>query len=135
MRAKECWTAGKWRTGAVHTGQRRILAPGAVDRVVRDQAILRIAKYRVSGFFRKEYQAAGLLYRCVCASGLALRHFVDGLRTYAVDFNEDFSALHGPTLKSQISYSARAIDYILLQYAAGTKIIVMGHSMEDATMQ
>ncbi|KZP13457.1 PGAP1-domain-containing protein [Athelia psychrophila] len=48
---------------------------------------------------------------------------------YTVDFNEDFSALHGPTLKSQISYSTRAIDYILSQYPAGTKLIVMGHSM------
>ncbi|KAF7970245.1 hypothetical protein HWV62_24492 [Athelia sp. TMB] len=48
---------------------------------------------------------------------------------YSVDFNEDFSALHGPTLDSQISYSSRAISFILSQYLAGTEIIVMGHSM------
>ncbi|KAI6040448.1 PGAP1-like protein-domain-containing protein [Pisolithus marmoratus] len=48
---------------------------------------------------------------------------------YAVDFNEDFSAFHGPTLDSQIAYTAAAIGYILSRYPPNTQIIVMGHSM------
>ncbi|KAG6891700.1 hypothetical protein C0992_010103 [Termitomyces sp. T32_za158] len=46
-----------------------------------------------------------------------------------VEFNEDLSAFHGPTLESQISYTSHAISYILSLYPPGTSIIVMGHSM------
>lgn len=46
-----------------------------------------------------------------------------------VEFNEDLSAFHGPTLDSQISYSSRAISYILSHYPPNTSIIIMGHSM------
>ncbi|KAF8827163.1 hypothetical protein HHX47_DHR5000989 [Lentinula edodes] len=45
------------------------------------------------------------------------------------DFNEDLSAFHGPTLKAQIEYCARAISYILSLYPPNTSIIIMGHSM------
>ncbi|KAI6166263.1 PGAP1-like protein-domain-containing protein [Pisolithus thermaeus] len=48
---------------------------------------------------------------------------------YAVDFNEDFSAFHGPTLDSQIAYTTAAIRYVLSRYPPDTQIIVMGHSM------
>ncbi|KAG6335296.1 hypothetical protein ID866_3800 [Astraeus odoratus] len=48
---------------------------------------------------------------------------------YAVDFNEDFSAFHGPTVDSQVAYTSAAINYILSRYPPGTQIIVMGHSM------
>ncbi|KAK2465990.1 hypothetical protein APHAL10511_001631 [Amanita phalloides] len=48
---------------------------------------------------------------------------------FAVEFNEDLSAFHGSTLKSQIEYTSRAIDYILSLYPPNTSIIVMGHSM------
>lgn len=48
---------------------------------------------------------------------------------FLVDFNEDFSALHGPTLLSQREYTSAAISYILSLYSPNTKIIVMGHSM------
>ncbi|KAL4076355.1 PGAP1-like protein-domain-containing protein [Scleroderma citrinum] len=51
------------------------------------------------------------------------------LDLYAVDFNEDFSAFHGPTLDSQIAYTSAAITYILSQYPPNTKMIIMGHSM------
>ncbi|KAJ7068697.1 PGAP1-like protein-domain-containing protein [Mycena amicta] len=54
---------------------------------------------------------------------------VKPLDFFAVEFNEDLSALHGPTLEAQTVYTARAIDYILSLYPAGTKITVMGHSM------
>ncbi|KAI5993604.1 PGAP1-like protein-domain-containing protein [Pisolithus albus] len=48
---------------------------------------------------------------------------------YAVDFNEDFSAFHGPTLDSQIAYTTAAVRYVLSRYPPDTQIIVMGHSM------
>ncbi|KAF5393191.1 hypothetical protein D9757_001207 [Collybiopsis confluens] len=48
---------------------------------------------------------------------------------FAVDFNEDLSAFHGPTLQSQTEYCARAVSYILSLYPADTTIIIMGHSM------
>ncbi|GAW00800.1 PGAP1-domain-containing protein [Lentinula edodes] len=48
---------------------------------------------------------------------------------FAADFNEDLSAFHGPTLKAQIEYCARAISYILSLYPPNTSIIIMGHSM------
>lgn len=47
----------------------------------------------------------------------------------AVDFNEDLSAFHGPTMDSEIEYTSRAISYILSLYPPGTQIIIMGHSM------
>jgi pimeloyl-ACP methyl ester carboxylesterase len=46
-----------------------------------------------------------------------------------VEFNEDLSAFHGPTIDSQIEYCAAAISYILSHYPPNTRIIVMGHSM------
>ncbi|KAH9943147.1 PGAP1-domain-containing protein [Epithele typhae] len=52
-----------------------------------------------------------------------------GLDFFAVEFNEDLSAFHGPTIDTQIAYASKAIDYILSQYPTGTSIIVMGHSM------
>ena len=46
-----------------------------------------------------------------------------------VEFNEDLSAFHGPTLDAQIAYTSAAVKYILSQYPPDTQIIVLGHSM------
>ena len=46
-----------------------------------------------------------------------------------VDYNEDLSAFHGPTLDVEREYVTRAISYILSLYPKSTPIIVMGHSM------
>ncbi|KAG2157116.1 PGAP1-like protein-domain-containing protein [Suillus clintonianus] len=54
---------------------------------------------------------------------------IQPLDFFAVEFNEDLSAFHGPTLDSQIEYSSAAIRYILSHYPPNTRIIVMGHSM------
>ncbi|RDB19940.1 GPI inositol-deacylase [Hypsizygus marmoreus] len=54
---------------------------------------------------------------------------VKPLDFFAVEFNEDLSAFHGPTLDSQIAYISRAITYILSLYPANTSILIMGHSM------
>ncbi|KAJ6539751.1 PGAP1-like protein-domain-containing protein [Mycena capillaripes] len=48
---------------------------------------------------------------------------------FLVEFNEDLSAFHGPTLEAQTAYTSRAIAYILSLYPPGTSIIIMGHSM------
>lgn len=48
---------------------------------------------------------------------------------FAVEFNEDLSAFHGPTLESQIAYTTSAVRYILSLYPPNTTIIIMGHSM------
>ncbi|KAJ7129279.1 PGAP1-like protein-domain-containing protein [Mycena epipterygia] len=48
---------------------------------------------------------------------------------FAVEFNEDLSAFHGPTIEAQTAYTSRAVAYILSLYPPGTSIIVMGHSM------
>ncbi|KAH9899517.1 GPI-inositol-deacylase [Cubamyces lactineus] len=52
-----------------------------------------------------------------------------GLDFFAVEFNEDLSAFHGPTIDSETAYAARAIDYILSLYPPNTSILVLGHSM------
>lgn len=46
-----------------------------------------------------------------------------------MEFNEDLSAFHGPTIDTETAYTTRAIDYILSLYPEGTSIVVMGHSM------
>ncbi len=46
-----------------------------------------------------------------------------------VDYNEDLSAFHGPTLDVETAYASSAISYILSLYPTGTPIILMGHSM------
>lgn len=47
----------------------------------------------------------------------------------AVEFNEDLSAFHGPTLDSQIAYASATIEYVLSRYPPNTQIVVLGHSM------
>ena len=51
------------------------------------------------------------------------------LDVFAVEFNEDLSAFHGPTLLSERAYVSDAIRYILSLYPPKTSIVVMGHSM------
>ena len=51
------------------------------------------------------------------------------LDVFAVEFNEDLSAFHGPTLLSERTYVLDAIRYILSLYSPNTSIVVMGHSM------
>lgn len=46
-----------------------------------------------------------------------------------VEFNEDLSAFHGPTVEAETAYTSQAIAYILHLYPPGTQIIVLGHSM------
>ncbi|KZT24547.1 PGAP1-domain-containing protein [Neolentinus lepideus HHB14362 ss-1] len=54
---------------------------------------------------------------------------VKPLDFFALEFNEDLSAFHGPTLMAQTSYAHAAITYILSLYPRNTSIIVLGHSM------
>ncbi|KAK7049752.1 GPI inositol deacylase [Paramarasmius palmivorus] len=65
--------------------------------------------------------------------GTAAYEFVSrGLKPldfFAVEFNEDLSAFHGPTVEAQTDYTSQAIKYVLSMYPKDTKIIIMGHSM------
>ena len=47
----------------------------------------------------------------------------------SVDYNEDLSAFHGPTLDIETAYTSSAISYTLSLYPPDTRIIVMGNSM------
>ena len=51
------------------------------------------------------------------------------LDIFAVEFNEDLSAFHGPTLLTERTYALDAIRYILSLYPRNTSIVVLGHSM------
>ncbi|KAI0960310.1 hypothetical protein AcW1_004856 [Taiwanofungus camphoratus] len=48
---------------------------------------------------------------------------------FALEFNEDLSAFHGPTLDAETAYAHAAIAYILSLYPPSTTITVLGHSM------
>ncbi|PVG04365.1 PGAP1-domain-containing protein, partial [Serendipita vermifera] len=54
---------------------------------------------------------------------------------FTVEFNEDFSAIHPPTLLSQTEYSRQAVRYILSLYPKGTRVILLGHSMGGTVSQ
>ncbi|KAG9104891.1 GPI inositol deacylase [Ceratobasidium sp. 370] len=56
---------------------------------------------------------------------------VEPLDLYAVEFNEDLSALHGPTLQTQTAYVRSALEYIVSRYPQkhNLQITLLGHSM------
>ncbi|KAJ1311214.1 hypothetical protein OPQ81_009714 [Rhizoctonia solani] len=56
---------------------------------------------------------------------------VEPLDLYAVEFNEDLSALHGPTLQTQTAYVRAALDYIVSKYSNkhDLQVTLLGHSM------
>ncbi|QRW05458.1 GPI inositol-deacylase [Ceratobasidium sp. AG-Ba] len=56
---------------------------------------------------------------------------VEPLDLYAVEFNEDLSALHGPTLQTQTEYVRSALEYIVSKYPhkQDVQVILLGHSM------
>ncbi|TFK55658.1 PGAP1-domain-containing protein [Heliocybe sulcata] len=54
---------------------------------------------------------------------------VKPLDFFALEFNEDLSAFHGPTLTAQTIYARAAISYIVSLYPQNTSITILGHSM------
>ncbi|KZT05617.1 PGAP1-domain-containing protein [Laetiporus sulphureus 93-53] len=56
-------------------------------------------------------------------------HSYKHLDFFALEFNEDLSAFHGPTLDAETSYARAAISYILALYPEPTSVIVLAHSM------
>ncbi|GBE79854.1 GPI inositol-deacylase [Sparassis crispa] len=48
---------------------------------------------------------------------------------FTLEFNEDLSAFHGPTLDAEKNYASAAVAYILTLYPSNTTITVLGHSM------
>lgn len=57
------------------------------------------------------------------------RKSVKPLDVFTADFNEDFSALHEPTLRAQRQYVLEAVAYITSLYPKHTRIFLIGHSM------
>lgn len=57
------------------------------------------------------------------------RLHVKPLDVFTADFNEDFSALHEPTLLAQRQYILDAIAYISTLYPSGSRVFLVGHSM------
>ncbi|KAG8733923.1 GPI inositol deacylase [Ceratobasidium sp. 423] len=54
-----------------------------------------------------------------------------GPSTFDFEFNEDLSALHGPTLQTQTAYVQAALEYIASKYSHkhDPQITILGHSM------
>jgi hypothetical protein len=46
-----------------------------------------------------------------------------------VDFNEEFSAFHSPSIQDQAHYVAHSIRYIISRYPSPRSIVLLGHSM------
>ncbi|TFY75016.1 hypothetical protein EWM64_g8995 [Hericium alpestre] len=57
---------------------------------------------------------------------------ISPLDVYALEFNEDFSALHAPTLRAQSAHAAHAINYILSLYPPNTSLAPLGASTVSA---
>ncbi|CAE6535354.1 unnamed protein product [Rhizoctonia solani] len=54
-----------------------------------------------------------------------------GPSTFDFEFNEDLSALHGPTLQTQTTYIQAALEYIVSKYSNkhDLQVTLLGHSM------
>ncbi|KDQ64460.1 hypothetical protein JAAARDRAFT_116582 [Jaapia argillacea MUCL 33604] len=65
----------------------------------------------------------------ISPSFLSRSSTIKPLDFFSLEFNEDLSAFHGPTLSSQTSYASSAISYILSLHPPNTTIIILGHSM------
>ncbi|KAF8741815.1 PGAP1-like protein, partial [Rhizoctonia solani] len=54
-----------------------------------------------------------------------------GPSTFDLEFNEDLSALHGPTLQTQTAYVQAALKYIISKYPGkhDLQVTLLGHSM------
>ncbi|OSX59394.1 hypothetical protein POSPLADRAFT_1048720 [Postia placenta MAD-698-R-SB12] len=48
---------------------------------------------------------------------------------FALEFNEDLSAFHGPTLDAETSYARAAIEYIFSLYPEQRSMTILAHSM------
>ncbi|KAH7344773.1 PGAP1-like protein-domain-containing protein [Rhizoctonia solani] len=75
--------------------------------------------------------AARQLYSTPHVRSTDLPANVEPLDLYAVEFNEDLSALHGPTLQTQTTYVQAALEYIASKYSnkRDLQVTLLGHSM------
>ncbi|KAL1918787.1 uncharacterized protein VTP21DRAFT_2809 [Calcarisporiella thermophila] len=79
-------------------------------------------------------ESAMLYYDALAKKGFSGRE-IRNLDFFTLDFNEEYSALHGLTLLEQAEYSNDAIKYILSLYhpqshlPAPTSVIIIAHSM------
>ncbi|KAF9268404.1 PGAP1-domain-containing protein [Marasmius fiardii PR-910] len=105
-----------WESNQIHKGVPVLFIPGNAG---SSRQVRSIASSAARQYFHQPYTPS---------SGFASRGFKP-LDVFAVEFNEDLSAFHGPTLEAQTQYTSEAIRYILSLYPTNTQIIIMGHSM------
>ncbi|KAF5332027.1 hypothetical protein D9758_014587 [Tetrapyrgos nigripes] len=105
-----------WESNQIHKGVPVLFIPGNAGSF---KQVRSIASSAARQYFPRPYDAS-FEFKSRGAKPLDV---------FAVEFNEDLSAFHGPTLESQIAYTSRAIDFILSMYTPNTSIIIMGHSM------
>ncbi|KAK7054117.1 GPI inositol-deacylase [Favolaschia claudopus] len=106
-----------WEPTHVSNGVPVLFIPGNAG---SSRQVRSIASSAVRQYFERPHSVAPEFW---------LRPELKPLDFFAVEFNEDLSAFHGPTLEAQTAYTSRAIAYILSLYPQGTSIIIMGHSM------
>ncbi|KAJ7591454.1 PGAP1-like protein-domain-containing protein [Mycena floridula] len=105
-----------WEAQQLHRGVPVLFIPGNAG---SSRQVRSIASSAARQFFPTPFLQNGEL----------IGRGIKPLDFFAVEFNEDLSAFHGPTMEAQTEYTSQAISYILSLYPADTKIIVMGHSM------
>ncbi|KAK0461784.1 PGAP1-like protein-domain-containing protein [Desarmillaria tabescens] len=105
-----------WESNAVHGNQPVLFIPGNAG---SSRQVRSISSSAVRQFYSSPHRLSPEF------EGTSLKP----LDFFAVEFNEDLSAFHGPTMESETAYTANAIAYILSMYPPKTSIIILGHSM------
>ncbi|KAL0577563.1 GPI inositol deacylase [Marasmius crinis-equi] len=105
-----------WESNEIHKGVPVLFIPGNAG---SSRQVRSIASSAARQYFSQPYSVSNDF------SSRGVRP----LDVFAVEFNEDLSAFHGPTLEAQTEYTSQAIQYILSLYPTNTQIIIMGHSM------
>ncbi|KAG7447513.1 PGAP1-domain-containing protein [Guyanagaster necrorhizus] len=105
-----------WESNMIHGSQPVLFIPGNAGSSRQVRSIS-------SSAVRQFYSSPHLLSQAFESTSFKPLDF------FAVEFNEDLSAFHGPTMESETAYTADAIAYILSMYPPNTPIIILGHSM------
>ncbi|KAK1227266.1 hypothetical protein PQX77_009753 [Marasmius sp. AFHP31] len=105
-----------WESNQIHKGLPVLFIPGNAG---SSKQVRSIASSAARQYFPQPFEVSQDLFS----------RGINPLDMFAVEFNEDLSAFHGPTLEAQTAYTAQAIQYILSHYPPKTRIIIIGHSM------
>ncbi|KAJ8085833.1 GPI inositol deacylase [Marasmius tenuissimus] len=105
-----------WESNQIHRGLPVLFIPGNAG---SSKQVRSIASSAARQYFPQPFKVSQDFFS----------RGIKPLDMFAVEFNEDLSAFHGPTLEAQTAYTAQAIQYILSHYPPKTRIVIMGHSM------